>query len=81
MPKYLYLQIEDAPYFPHRGVMLDTARNFIPVPKILQVKIFPIFFLNSNIECQLVDSMSFTKMNVFHWHITDSQVTVEFSII
>lgn len=51
------VQIEDSPHFPHRGVMLDTARNFIPIPDILK----------------LIDSMSYSKQNVFHWHITDSQ--------
>ena len=24
--------------------------------------------------CQLLDSMSYSKLNVFHWHVTDSQV-------
>lgn len=51
------VQIEDGPYFPHRGVMLDTARNFVPVTKIKE----------------LINSLSFGKMNVLHWHITDSQ--------
>ena len=31
-------QIEDRPAFPHRGVMLDTARNFIPTSNIKEVK-------------------------------------------
>ena len=51
------VEIIDSPYFPHRGVMLDTARNFIPVSRILD----------------LINSMSYSKLNVFHWHITDSQ--------
>jgi len=51
------VQIEDSPHFPHRGVMLDTARNFIPISDILK----------------LIDSMSYSKQNVFHWHLTDSQ--------
>jgi len=49
--------IQDEPFYPHRGVMLDTARNFIPVDKIKTA----------------IDSMSYSKLNVFHWHITDSQ--------
>jgi len=51
------VNIIDKPYYPHRGVMLDTARNFIPVHKIKT----------------MIDSMSYSKLNVFHWHITDSQ--------
>jgi len=51
------LEIEDSPAFPHRGVMLDTARNFIPIENIKK----------------LLDSMSYSKLNVFHWHVTDSQ--------
>ena len=51
------VSIEDAPYYPHRGVMLDTARNFISLDMIKT----------------LIDSMSYSKLNVFHWHLTDSQ--------
>ena len=51
------VNIEDGPHYPHRGVMLDTARNFISVDMIKT----------------LIDSMSYSKLNVFHWHITDSQ--------
>lgn len=49
--------IEDEPSFPHRGVMLDTARNYFPVDDILRT----------------IDAMSYNKMNVFHWHATDAQ--------
>ncbi|KAJ8654538.1 hypothetical protein O0I10_009844 [Lichtheimia ornata] len=49
--------IEDQPSFPHRGVMLDTARNYFPVDDILRT----------------IDAMSYNKMNVFHWHATDAQ--------
>jgi len=51
------VNIEDSPHYPHRGVMLDTARNFISVDMIKT----------------LIDSMSYSKLNVFHWHLTDSQ--------
>ena len=49
--------IEDAPLYPLRGLMIDTARNFISVKKIL---------------AQL-DAMALSKLNVLHWHITDTQ--------
>ena len=51
------VSIQDEPFYPHRGISLDTARNFFPVSKIKEV----------------IDSLSYSKMNVFHWHITDTQ--------
>jgi len=48
--------INDAPNFPHRGIILDTSRNFYPVNAILRT----------------VQAMAYNKLNVFHWHITDS---------
>jgi hexosaminidase len=51
------LHIEDAPSFPWRGVMLDAGRHFYPV---------------SFIEKQL-DVLSYNKINIFHWHLTEDQ--------
>ncbi|KAL5522576.1 hypothetical protein ACEPAG_8593 [Sanghuangporus baumii] len=51
------MAIEDAPAFPYRGFMLDTARNFFPVADIKRT----------------LDAMSWVKINTFHWHVTDSQ--------
>ncbi|XP_009773022.1 beta-hexosaminidase 2-like [Nicotiana tabacum] len=48
--------IHDLPIFAHRGVMLDTSRNFYGVDDLLR----------------LIKAMSMNKLNVFHWHITDS---------
>jgi len=49
--------VEDEPHYIHRGFSLDTSRNFYSVEEIKL----------------LIDSLSYSKMNVFHWHITDSQ--------
>ncbi len=49
--------IADAPRFPHRGLLIDSARHFLSVGKILRI----------------IDAMSFTKLNVLHWHLTDAE--------
>ncbi|KAJ2777402.1 Glucosamine-6-phosphate isomerase (Glucosamine-6-phosphate deaminase) (GNPDA) (GlcN6P deaminase) [Coemansia interrupta] len=51
------IHIEDKPVLAHRGISLDTARNFYPV-KALE---------------RTLDAMSYNKMNVLHWHIVDAQ--------
>ncbi|KAL7287498.1 hypothetical protein TKK_0018332 [Trichogramma kaykai] len=48
--------ISDAPAFPYRGILLDTARNFMDKPAILRT----------------IEAMAMSKLNTFHWHITDS---------
>ena len=50
------VQITDRPFYAHRGLMIDTARNFISVGKIKEA----------------LDSLSYSKMNVLHLHLTDS---------
>ncbi|XP_057959655.1 beta-hexosaminidase 2 [Malania oleifera] len=50
------LRVWDAPIFEHRGVLLDTSRNYYGVQDILRT----------------IEAMSGNKLNVFHWHITDS---------
>ncbi|RVE47860.1 hypothetical protein evm_007491 [Chilo suppressalis] len=49
-------KIRDKPAYKHRGLVLDTSRHFIPMKDIKR----------------MIDGMASTKMNVFHWHVTDS---------
>ncbi|TPX69265.1 beta-N-acetylhexosaminidase [Spizellomyces sp. 'palustris'] len=51
------LDLSDSPSYPHRGVLLDTGRMFIPVAQILRH----------------LDAMELVKLNTFHWHIMDAQ--------
>ncbi|KAJ1844066.1 Glucosamine-6-phosphate isomerase (Glucosamine-6-phosphate deaminase) (GNPDA) (GlcN6P deaminase), partial [Coemansia sp. RSA 486] len=51
------IHIEDKPVLSHRGISLDTSRNYYPV-KDLQ---------------RTLDAMSYNKLNVLHWHIVDAQ--------
>ncbi|XP_012263445.2 probable beta-hexosaminidase fdl isoform X2 [Athalia rosae] len=49
--------IEDKPTFGYRGILIDTGRQFFTVEELKRV----------------IDGMSASKLNTFHWHITDSQ--------
>ena len=51
------VSIQDAPRYAWRGLMLDPARNFIPVEEIKRQ----------------IDAMAAHKLNVLHWHLTDDQ--------
>ncbi|WP_298419685.1 family 20 glycosylhydrolase [uncultured Kordia sp.] len=51
------VQIQDAPRFVWRGLMIDVARHFQPVAVIKRN----------------LDAMASVKLNVFHWHLTDDQ--------
>ncbi|ESW21141.1 hypothetical protein PHAVU_005G045300 [Phaseolus vulgaris] len=51
------VHVWDSPLYPHRGITLDTSRNYYPVKDLLRT----------------VEAMSMNKLNVFHWHLTDSQ--------
>ena len=49
--------IRDAPRYPHRGLMVDSGRHFLPVATLLHI----------------VDALPYAKLNVLHWHLTDTQ--------
>lgn len=49
--------ITDAPRFPHRGLMVDVARSFLPIGALRN----------------LVDTMAALKLNVLHLHLVDDQ--------
>lgn len=51
------VEIEDAPRFAYRGLMLDVCRHFSPVEYIYK----------------FIDMLAMHKMNTFHWHLTDDQ--------
>ncbi|XP_018579995.1 chitooligosaccharidolytic beta-N-acetylglucosaminidase isoform X2 [Anoplophora glabripennis] len=48
--------VTDKPAYPHRGILLDTSRNYVTVDTIKKT----------------IKGMGASKMNTFHWHITDS---------
>ena len=49
--------VVDAPRFRHRGLMIDTGRRFLPVKTIKNI----------------INGLAMVKLNVLHWHISDSQ--------
>jgi hexosaminidase len=49
--------IDDKPRFPWRGMMIDTGRHFIPLDVLRQD----------------IDLMEASKLNVFHWHLSEDQ--------
>ncbi len=51
------LAVADAPRFPHRGLLLDTSRHFLPLPLLRTA----------------IDGLAADKSNVLHWHISDVQ--------
>ena len=49
--------IEDHPRFAWRGLMLDVARHWMPLPDVERT----------------LDAMAAVKLNVFHWHLSENQ--------
>lgn len=50
------VHIEDKPKYTYRGILLDTSRNYVSVDTIKRT----------------IEGMAVSKLNTFHWHITDS---------
>jgi hexosaminidase len=51
------VDIQDQPRFRWRGLLIDAARHFLPVPVIKRN----------------LDGMAAVKLNVLHWHLCDDQ--------
>ena len=49
--------IVDEPRFPHRGLLIDSARHFLSVATIKRQ----------------IDAASYSKLNTIHWHVTDAE--------
>ncbi|GAM26656.1 hypothetical protein SAMD00019534_098310 [Acytostelium subglobosum LB1] len=54
---FLPVVIVDFPRFPWRGIMIDSARHFLPAAFIMHT----------------IDALAYNKMNTLHWHVTDGQ--------
>ena len=51
------LALADSPAFAWRGLLMDTARHYLPVPTLRAA----------------LDAMAYSKLNTLHWHIVDAQ--------
>lgn len=51
------VEIKDEPLYTHRGLLLDSGRNFLSIPALKRQ----------------LDAMALCKMNLLHWHLGDSQ--------
>ena len=69
---YATAHVEDRPSYAHRGLLLDTSRNFISkkVTRLVDLDIIILFVVQ--VIKQIISGMSYDKLNVFHWHITDT---------
>lgn len=51
------VMVEDKPVFAYRGLMVDTGRQFFSLDQLKKV----------------IDGMAASKLNTFHWHLSDTQ--------
>lgn len=54
---YSPLTVNDSARYGHRGILLDSARHFIPLKEIKRV----------------IDTLVINKFNVLHWHMIDAE--------
>lgn len=57
--------IEDWPAYKYRGVLIDTARHFIPKRTLLKN----------------LDAMAMNKFNVMHWHLVRAVINITLLLI
>lgn len=55
--KHAPYEIADTPLLHYRALMIDSSRHFLPTRVIKQ----------------MIDAMSWVKLNVLHWHLVDDQ--------
>ncbi|MDR3297674.1 MAG: family 20 glycosylhydrolase, partial [Prevotellaceae bacterium] len=51
------LEVEDAPRYGYRGLLLDVARHFMTKQEVMRY----------------IDLLAYHKLNTFHWHLTEDQ--------
>lgn len=51
------LYVSDSSRFSHRGLLLDSARHYLPLSQVRSV----------------IDTLPMNKMNILHWHLSDAQ--------
>ena len=54
---YAPVSVTDSARFTHRGILIDSARHFLPVQTIKR----------------MIDTLPMANFNVLHWHVVDAQ--------
>lgn len=70
------VEIDDAPVYKYRGVMMDTARRYYTIESIKKTigMLVVIEKIPNILKYSLIsDIMAMVKLNVLHWHLTDTE--------